>query len=154
MKTFKRAVKQARDVWNWSFHGNYVGSLLSQRLPLASATLLLSPCFRPESDTRSYVALFWARRWHGILCHTLKQVKKIWMAVKRWQTFSVCWFTHTEWGVYIPTRQFLTENRMIKLSHPLFQGGTTEVAFDPLCVPDHTGGLGWLQLGATLKQGM
>ncbi len=41
-KTFKRAVKQARDVWKWSFHGNNelcrtIGPLLSQRLPLASA---------------------------------------------------------------------------------------------------------------------
>ncbi len=40
-----------------------------------------------------------------------------------------------------------------------FEGGTAEVALNRLCVPlaslgGHTGGLGRLQPGATLKQGM
>ncbi len=44
---------------------------------------------------------------------------------------------------------------MIKSSHPLFEGGTAEVALDRLCIPLlDTGGLRQLQVGATLKQGM
>ncbi len=35
----------------------------------------------------------------------------------------------------LTTKHFLNENRMIKSSHPLFEGGTAEVAFDCFCVP-------------------
>ena len=81
------------------------------------------------------------------------------MAVKQWPTWLVCLSKHKEWRVYITKKYLLIENRTIKSSYPLFEGFTTEVALDRLCAPlaslgGHTGGLGLLQLGATLKQGM
>ncbi len=57
------------------------------------------------------------------------------MAVNQWQTWTVCWSKHKEWRLYITTKHLLKENRMIKSSHPLFEGGTAKVAFDRLCVP-------------------
>ncbi len=36
---------------------------------------------------------------------------------------------------YIITKHVLTQNRMVKLSHPLFEGGTAEVALDHQGVP-------------------
>ena len=42
---------------------------------------------------------------------------------------------------------------LIKSLHPLFEDGAAEVTLDRMR-GGHTGGLGQLQLGATLKQGM
>ncbi len=38
-------------------------------------------------------------------------------------------------GSTLQQNNLLNENRMIKSSHPLFEGGTAEVARDRLCVP-------------------
>ena len=44
------------------------------------------------------------------------------------------WSKHNEWKVHVTTKHLLKENRMIKLSHPLFEGGTAEVTLDRLAV--------------------
>ena len=55
--------------------------------------------------------------------------------------------------VYITTKDLLKENRMIKLSHPLFEDGSAEVTLERLCVPlAHTGSFGRLPLGALARR--
>ena len=74
-----------------------------------------------------------------------------------------CYFHYVIFSWVMPSS---SENRVINSLHPLFEGGTAEVALDRLCVPlhrlcvplaslgGHRGSLGRLQLGATFKQGM
>ncbi len=66
---------------------------------------MVSPCNKPEVDTESCVDL-------SILSHPLHKRNIV---------------------GFITTRHLLNGNRMIKSSHPLFKGGTTEVGFDWLC---------------------
>ncbi len=85
----------------------------------AKTDSMVSPCNKPEGDTRFCVC---NRGWHRILCQPL-----VWI---------------------------LCKNRMIKSSHPLFEGGTAEVALDRFCVPLAQKPSQATSASATLKQGM
>ncbi len=69
-----------------------------------------------------------------MLCPPLKKGGK--MAVKQLVCWLVCCSKHTEWRAFLSTKHLLKENRLIKSSHPLFEGGTADVALDRLVSGD------------------
>ena len=72
-------------------------------------------------------------------------------AKSEWQqTMTILIDPHIQNKGFITTRHLLNENRMIKSSHPLFEGGTTEVTLDCLSVTESQ----VTSVDATLKQAL